>query len=225
MGTPLAYSVRTSITVVCCSQQQPAAPIIVGLLYYSKSSSSSTSTMADHNATASSAQGSNTLMGAETASTLQQAQTERECAPFFVDLASLPASQLEHLRETGLIVAAAAEDGGGDSSNDPQNWQVQLLREAHARYLSRIFDEPVLHRSFVSLDSSRPWMIYWCWHALDLMGMTLNTEDDDDTTAHGRDAATLLYFLSRHAAPEHGRAGSRAPGAVGVGERDNNPQR
>ena len=80
-----------------------------------------------------------------TLSQIQQLETEDECAPFFVDLTTLPASQLEHLRETGLLA--------------PDMEHIQLLLSQHRDYLHGIAGERALHASFVSLDSSRPWMM------------------------------------------------------------------
>lgn len=45
---------------------------------------------------------------------------------------------------------------------------VCLLRSKHVDYLERALLVP-LSSSFVCLDSSRPWMIYWCLHSLELL--------------------------------------------------------
>lgn len=99
-----------------------------------------------------------------TVSTLQQQETEDECSPFFADLSCMPASQMAHLRECGLV----SED----------SLDICLLVEKHVKYLSQTWNpEQNLKMSFVSLDSSRPWMLYWCIHACDLMNHTLEDED------------------------------------------------
>lgn len=85
---------------------------------------------------------------------LLQQETEAEVAPFFVNLDELKDDQLEHLRQTGLI--------GKNDTN------VQLLREKHIGYLSQVWRRS-LKQGFVSLDSSRPWMLYWCLHGCDLL--------------------------------------------------------
>lgn len=113
-----------------------------------------------------------------TASTVQQSETERECAPYFVNLSQLPASQIEHLRETGLlvVVAAVANDDEPEEEEDSPLFRVALLRDKHESYLQTIWSPPPppagnkLRPSFVSLDASRTWMIYWCLHAVDVMG-------------------------------------------------------
>lgn len=89
-------------------------------------------------------------------STEEQASAERECEPFFVHLPSLPASQLEHLRETGLLT--------GDS------FDICLLRDKHVAYLEQTWMGPALKSYFVSLDASRTWMLYWTLQAADLLG-------------------------------------------------------
>lgn len=110
-----------------------------------------------------------------TLSQRQQLQTEDECAPFFVDLSTLPASQLEHLRETGLL------------SLDGEH--IQLLSQ-HRDYLHSIAGDHPLHASFVSLDSSRPWMMYWCWHACDLLNQRPDASVQERTVTSLRDCFT-----------------------------------
>jgi protein farnesyltransferase subunit beta len=90
-----------------------------------------------------------------TESTNLQQATELECQPFFVTLSSLPALQLEHLRETGLV-------------NDKN--EICLLRDKHKAYLSLALSSvDPLPSHFGSLDASQPWMMYWTLHALDLL--------------------------------------------------------
>jgi protein farnesyltransferase subunit beta len=97
----------------------------------------------------------------ESESTELQLETENECQPFFVDLDKLSVSQVEHLIEVGLLLE-------GDAKRD-----VCVLYNKHANYLSQPF-LMTLKPSFVSLDASRPWMIYWCLHGLDLLGSELD---------------------------------------------------
>jgi prenyltransferase beta subunit len=90
-----------------------------------------------------------------------QEATEAECQPFFVDLASLRKHSQDHLRDSGLLPAA----------EDPHNLDVCLLRNKHFDYLSRVFlpSRQPLGRNLVSLDASRPWMMYWTLHGCDLL--------------------------------------------------------
>lgn len=153
----------------------------------------------------------------DTRTMIEQRITENECAPFFVDLSTLPKSQLDHLMDTGLLVVSTVTDAnkvliakGADINDFPYDaedavdavddtnvnivstspnvnqdteavdkevggggpqYRIALLRTAHEHYLSTVWRAP-LHSSFVTLDSSRPWMIYWSVHALDLLRVT-----------------------------------------------------
>eukprot|EP00557_Chaetoceros_sp_GSL56_P010735 CAMPEP_0176480094 /NCGR_PEP_ID=MMETSP0200_2-20121128/2093_1 /TAXON_ID=947934 /ORGANISM="Chaetoceros sp., Strain GSL56" /LENGTH=477 /DNA_ID=CAMNT_0017876189 /DNA_START=116 /DNA_END=1549 /DNA_ORIENTATION=+ len=102
-----------------------------------------------------------------TTTTSLQELTESECAPFFVSIPSLDVSSKRHLVRLGLL------------SNEDST-TIQLLRKKHGAYLRRALykkDVQKLAGSFVSLDSSRPWMIYWTLHPLDL----LDDIPDEDT--------------------------------------------
>jgi protein farnesyltransferase subunit beta len=90
----------------------------------------------------------------ETETTDLQEETEAECKPFFLHLPDLPASQLEHLHEVGLV------DG----------YDVCLLCDKHEEYLLTALSlKTPLNSSFISLDASRPWIMYWTLHSLDLL--------------------------------------------------------
>lgn len=96
----------------------------------------------------------------ESVSTQAQNEAEYECRPFFIDLATMPPNQVDHLRETGLL-----------HSRDTASLDICLLAEKHVKYLQQTWDvETPLRTSFVSLDASRPWMLYWTLQACDLMG-------------------------------------------------------
>ena len=112
-----------------------------------------------------------------------QRDTEAECEPYFANLEELPSDQIDHLRQTGLLLSSGLE--------------IQLLRDKHVGYLSQVWMRSlggkrasscghVVSRNlssdstsqfvfppsapFVSLDSSRPWILYWCLHGCDLLG-------------------------------------------------------
>jgi len=53
-------------------------------------------------------------------------------------------------------------------NEDDATYHILLLRQKHAEYLTRALDRP-LSPSYVSLDASRPWIIYWSLHSLDLL--------------------------------------------------------
>ena len=100
----------------------------------------------------------------KTVSSETQEETELECQPYFVDFASLPQSQLQHLRECGLL------------HEDLVN--VRLIADRHIQYLQQTWDtEQNLRPSFVSLDASRPWMLYWTLHGCDLLNHTPSDHD------------------------------------------------
>lgn len=104
-----------------------------------------------------------------TESVRQQRQTEMECDPFFVDLQSLPKSQIQHLRESGLL-----------SKSDSSSLDICLLVDRHVEYLEKLWryrGRPQLPKSFTSLDASRTWMVYWTVHACDLLEHIPNDDD------------------------------------------------
>lgn len=92
----------------------------------------------------------------ESRTTAEQRETEEECLPFFVHIPSLPRNQIDHLRQVGLL------------SDDDDNFDILLLREKHVQYLTRALNR-TLPGSYVSLDASRSWIIYWTLHSLDLL--------------------------------------------------------
>jgi len=92
-----------------------------------------------------------------TDSTDDQRGAEKECRPFFVNLLELDNGQVEHLRNTGLLPKLNKTD-----------FDVCLLYQAHSTYLHKAFG--TLPAGFVSLDASRPWMLYWTLHGCDLLG-------------------------------------------------------
>mmetsp|Transcript_6028 Transcript_6028/g.17613 ORF Transcript_6028/g.17613 Transcript_6028/m.17613 type:complete len:522 (+) Transcript_6028:410-1975(+) len=91
-----------------------------------------------------------------------------------------------HLRAVGLlspepvpatgkaasILGGAEEetgsDGGPKAETPDSSASIRLLRNRHAAYLSRALTQP-LSRGFVALDASRPWIVYWTLHSLDLL--------------------------------------------------------
>ena len=140
-----------------------------------------------------------------TTTTEQQIQTEMECGQYLdlliedtatADSGTSHSDHLDYFLSRGLIVNQQIdyyhhhdEDAVDDhidsddddivenNANNQSKYAVRLLRDAHAEYLHTIFrDEPhKLRPSFVSLDSSHTWMIYWCLHGLDLLGKVQTT--------------------------------------------------
>ncbi|KAJ3040696.1 hypothetical protein HDV00_010589 [Rhizophlyctis rosea] len=52
--------------------------------------------------------------------------------------------------------------------------KLSLYRDTHVKYLYKGLES--LTRGFVSLDASRPWLVYWMLKALDLLGEELSDE-------------------------------------------------
>jgi protein farnesyltransferase subunit beta len=159
------------------------------------------------------AAGASCLYTRTTTTTEQQVQTEIECGQYLNLIAyptaattSTNSDHLEYFIRRGLICkqSTGQEDTTTDDDHDDgknQNranderpkYSVRLLRDAHAEYLNTIFrDAPhKLRSSFVSLDSSHTWMIYWCLHGLDLMGQfqkNHTTSTTTTTTPYSHDA-------------------------------------
>lgn len=143
------------------------------------------------------------VVGGMTTTTIQQKQTELECTPYFVEFDTISSSQLEYLcHTTGLLVAdnsgdeekASAQGEESDAgATKTTKYQVSLLREKHMSYLydSVFCENATLKSSFVTLDASRTWMMYWSYHTIDLL-----TVDDDanDTMIHDRALHSRMLF-------------------------------
>jgi len=71
--------------------------------------------------------------------------------------------QIELIEEASDNVTPPTEDDDEDGAH-----HILLLRQKHIEYLTRALDRP-LSPSYVSLDASRPWIIYWSLHSLDLL--------------------------------------------------------
>ncbi|KAJ1446719.1 terpenoid cyclases/protein prenyltransferase alpha-alpha toroid [Pelagophyceae sp. CCMP2097] len=80
------------------------------------------------------------------------AACERACSRYLIDFESLAPRRIADLVANGVV-------------NDQR--QPRLLRDAHVRYLARGLRG--LGASYVSLDASRPWLIYWILHSMDVL--------------------------------------------------------
>ena len=80
-------------------------------------------------------------------------------ASLWFDDECAPSATSDAQRMTEASVAAAAQ-----SAPRP----LTLARDAHIGYLVRALDG--LSSSHLSLDASRPWLLYWALHSLDLLG-------------------------------------------------------
>ncbi|WRT69034.1 uncharacterized protein IL334_006017 [Kwoniella shivajii] len=80
-------------------------------------------------------------------------------------------------------------------STDSDNVPTTLRKNEHTQFLASTFFK--LPGKFVSLDASRPWLVFWSVHSLDILGVALDQNTKD------RVVSTLLKFLS----PQGGFAG------------------
>lgn len=138
-----------------------------------------------------------------------QKQTERECEPFFVAIPSLDLPSRKDLARIGLL-------------KDEDSSHIRLLRNKHSAYLKRPLyrkDAMRLPSSYISLDASRPWIIYWTLHGLDLLDdlpaedtllgivhtlescwSSLNRKDDSDGGGFGGGVGQLPHCATSYAA-------------------------
>mmetsp|Transcript_20327 Transcript_20327/g.33524 ORF Transcript_20327/g.33524 Transcript_20327/m.33524 type:complete len:416 (+) Transcript_20327:265-1512(+) len=82
-----------------------------------------------------------------------QSDTEDLCGQFYKDITSMPELHVEQLKENGFLT---------------EDHQAKILRQKTVQYLYKGLSTP-LGASYTSLDASRPWLIYWMLHALDLL--------------------------------------------------------
>ncbi len=108
-----------------------------------------------------------------TTTSYEQCSCERVCSQLLNQFICGESSSFTKFRDEGLINA--------------EN-EIRLLRRSHADYLIHNFDE--LPAGFVSLDASRPWIIYWILHSLYLLGV--NTQ-----SFHERIISTLRCIQNK----------------------------
>lgn len=94
--------------------------------------------------------------GVTTATSMEQDSCERTCEVSMLPLhvSDLSAEQLEQFQSCGLL-----NDAG----------EVVLMRDKHEAFLLPGLGS--LQGKFMSLDASRPWIIYWVLQSLDLLGV------------------------------------------------------
>ena len=75
------------------------------------------------------------------------------------------------------LEVTAEQNGKAEAKIEPSNGDVQKtsLRTAeHQKFLaSTLFRLPA---PYVALDASRPWLVYWTVHSLDILGIGLDDE-------------------------------------------------
>ncbi len=88
----------------------------------------------------------------ESSTSVEQFRCERSCCEFLASVVCLPTDRVVAMRKIGVL-----NDG----------MQFCLLKRNHVDYLRKYFTQ--LPGSYVTLDASRPWIIYWILHALYLL--------------------------------------------------------
>ncbi|WVO15378.1 hypothetical protein L204_103035 [Cryptococcus depauperatus] len=78
-----------------------------------------------------------------------------------------------------------------------------LRKTEHMSFLASTFFQ--LPGKYVSLDASRPWLVFWTIHSLDLLGVVLDQDTKD------RIVSTILHFLSPIGGFAGGPANSQLP--------------
>ena len=104
-----------------------------------------------------------------------------------LDFDNVPSSTLTEQTETEQVIKAVIDNtpspygsANGTSvhlkvpdASQEESWTV-LRREEHRNFLmSTLFKLPA---PYVALDASRPWLVYWTAHSLELLGMPLEHE-------------------------------------------------
>ncbi|CAH0480723.1 unnamed protein product [Peronospora belbahrii] len=125
--------------------------------------------------------------GLVTRTSTDQEECESSCSLFFFPLPELPLDQQLQLQQLSFI----------NTDLEPL-----LMREKHVTYLKRALTR--LSSGFVALDASRPWIIYWIFHALEL----LDALPEDETE---RVIGTLKPFWN----DEHGGGFGGGPMQLG----------
>ncbi|KAG1699190.1 hypothetical protein DVH05_014106 [Phytophthora capsici] len=90
--------------------------------------------------------------GLVTRTSRDQEDCESSCSLFFFPILELPLDQQLQLQQLNFVNT---------------NLEPLLMREKHIAYLKRGLTR--LSSGFVSLDASRPWIIYWILHSLELL--------------------------------------------------------
>lgn len=155
----------------------------------------------------------------ESESTVVQRDTEMECEPYFADLTKLAPDQIDHLRQTGLLPLEGLElqllrDKHAEYLS--QVWERPLggtcIVSVGGEYICDMIGttssliqcpDSFLVRMvwyvapFVSLDASRPWILYWCLQGVDLLEKLPSDHD------RCRMVSTLEHCWSTFGLTEH----------------------
>ncbi|RSH95268.1 CAAX farnesyltransferase (FTase) subunit beta [Saitozyma podzolica] len=112
-----------------------------------------------------------------------------------------PSATLSEQSETEQLIAdllalTTPVDATGDDA-------TILRKEEHTQFLASTFFK--LPAGYVALDASRPWLMFWTVHSLDILGVGLDQNTKD------RAVSTLLHMLSPLGGFAGGPANSQLP--------------
>ncbi|ODN74446.1 hypothetical protein L202_06839 [Cryptococcus amylolentus CBS 6039] len=116
-----------------------------------------------------------------------------------------PSATLDEQRDTEHLIKQLIDLTADPAEPTPDaTKQYPTLRKAeHTQFLASTFFR--LPGKFVSLDASRPWLVFWTVHSLDILGVALDQGTKD------RVVSTLLHFLSPLGGFAGGPANSQLP--------------
>lgn len=84
-------------------------------------------------------------------------------------------AETEHLISELLSLTAPPAPHGSSSSTPGGQAKATVLRKGdHIKYACSTMNQ--LPAPYVSLDASRPWLMFWTMHSLDLLGCGLDNE-------------------------------------------------
>ncbi|WWC91231.1 uncharacterized protein L201_006173 [Kwoniella dendrophila CBS 6074] len=114
---------------------------------------------------------------------------------------SHPTATLEEQQETESLISSLF--GLLPPPAQSENSTTTLRKNEHTQFLASTFFK--LPGKFVSLDASRPWLVFWSIHSLDILGVALDQGTKD------RIISTILKFLSPLGGFAGGPANSQLP--------------
>nr|XP_019048040.1 protein farnesyltransferase subunit beta [Kwoniella bestiolae CBS 10118]OCF26970.1 protein farnesyltransferase subunit beta [Kwoniella bestiolae CBS 10118] len=116
---------------------------------------------------------------------------------------SHPTSTLTEQQETESLISSLFALLPPPTSDTDSDSITSLRKQEHTQFLASTFFK--LPGKFVSLDASRPWLVFWSVHSLDLLGVALDQGTKD------RVVSTILKFLSPSGGFAGGPANSQLP--------------
>ncbi|KAK8843333.1 hypothetical protein IAR55_006988 [Kwoniella newhampshirensis] len=116
---------------------------------------------------------------------------------------SHPSSTLTEQLDTEELISSLFDLTSPPESSSSSSSILTLRKAEHTSFLAETFFK--LSARYVSLDASRPWLVFWTVHSLDLLQVALDQGTKD------RVVSTLLRFLSPTGGFAGGPANSQLP--------------